>query len=223
MRRFSVRSLMALVLVSAVGLAALRNANAFWAGLTLGLALFAVASAVVGALILRGRRRYHWAGFAVFAGGYLAVAVGPWLAEFKPKLGTTQVLSYVQSKVAESAAQFSVAPRQQQRRALLMQKIQAARAVAADPADPALTALNARLATLDANIAKAQVTIESSSRWRSLLPGAVNQEDFLCVGHSVFALLAGLIGTAVAGAFDAWRAREHGDVNDSPRPWQMDE
>ncbi len=48
MRRFSILSLMAFVLVSAIGLAALRNANEHWAGAMLAIVF------VVGAL--RGRR-----------------------------------------------------------------------------------------------------------------------------------------------------------------------
>jgi hypothetical protein len=64
MRRFSVRSLMAFIFVSAVGLAALRNPNDVWAGAMLLVALAAVGIAVLGALILRGRERCWWLGSA---------------------------------------------------------------------------------------------------------------------------------------------------------------
>ena len=46
MRRFSIRTLMALVLVSAFGLAALRNANELWATVSAAAAARAAAVAV---------------------------------------------------------------------------------------------------------------------------------------------------------------------------------
>ncbi len=204
MRRLSVRDLMAFVFVSAVGLAALMNANQVWAGIMLGLALGAIATSAMGALILRGKGQYRWAGFAAFSGGYLAAAVGPYLGELKPQLGTTRFLNYVQSQVAEAATtKTTVMPTQQRRRAALLRRIQTVRAQTTGQDDPTVTALNNRLATLDANIVQLQASLQSGSRWRSLLPGAINGEDFLCVGHCLFTLLAGLIGSAVAGLFYA--------------------
>ncbi len=100
MRRFSIRSLTAFIVVAAIGLAALRNASDLWAGMLLLLALAAVAIAMMGAVILRGGERYWWAGFAFFGGGYLAVAVGPWLSDtFQPRLGTTQVLRHAHDRI----------------------------------------------------------------------------------------------------------------------------
>src|ERR1035441_7935872 len=96
MRRISIRSLMALVLVSAVGLAALRNAGDLWAGMLLLGTLAAVGVAVMGAIILRGRERYWWLGFALFSGGYLALALGP----LQRQLSTTHLLAYIHAKVS---------------------------------------------------------------------------------------------------------------------------
>jgi hypothetical protein len=69
MRRFSIRSVMSFVIVSALGLAALRNADELWAGMVLLFAMGSVGVAVLGAVFLRGRERAWWAGFAFFAGG----------------------------------------------------------------------------------------------------------------------------------------------------------
>ena len=63
MRRISIRTLMALVLVSAIGLAALRNASELWAGMMLRLALAAVGVAILGVALMRGRERAWWLGF----------------------------------------------------------------------------------------------------------------------------------------------------------------
>jgi hypothetical protein len=94
MRRFSIRSVMAFVLVAAICLAALRNANELWAGLMITVAYGAVATALIGALILPDKERYAWAGFAVFSGGYFIISLGPGLDDaFKPYLGTTILLN----------------------------------------------------------------------------------------------------------------------------------
>jgi hypothetical protein len=75
MRRFSVRSLMVLIVGAAVGLAALRNANVYWAaGMSIAV-LMALATSIASALILRGREQCASTGFAVFSGVYLVFAV----------------------------------------------------------------------------------------------------------------------------------------------------
>ena len=93
MRRISIRTLMAFVLVSAVGLAALRNASDPWAEMMLLVALVAAGVAVLGAALMRGRERAWWLGFAVFGGGYLAATLrnGPGItSRFQFGLGTAR-------------------------------------------------------------------------------------------------------------------------------------
>lgn len=93
MRRFSVRFFMVLVVVAAVGLAALRNANVYWASAIAVVVWLAIAASVIGALALRGRERYGWAGFAVFSVEYLGVTVGTALSDpFKDPFGTELAL-----------------------------------------------------------------------------------------------------------------------------------
>jgi hypothetical protein len=77
MLRFSVRTLMALVLGTAIGFAALRNANEFWGGLMVLAAVGSFGAAVLGAIILRGQERFSCAGFAFFGIGYLLIALDP--------------------------------------------------------------------------------------------------------------------------------------------------
>jgi len=90
MRRFSIRTAMAFVLVSAVGMAALRNASDLWAGIMFLVALGAVGVAVMFAVGLRGPERFSCAGFAFFGGGYLVLAILAWPREtVQPMLGTT--------------------------------------------------------------------------------------------------------------------------------------
>jgi hypothetical protein len=209
MRRFSIRSLMAFVLACALGMAALRNANEFWAGAMIMVALAAVGTAVLGALTLRGADRYGWAGFAVFSGGYLVIAVGPWPSDsFKPQLGTTALLTYVRARAADTLTSPTESlPGLQLRRAQLVQQIEAFAAVTRDSFDPALVELKKRLANVDIAIQRAIAGGPSASPWRALRPGAMHVAHFFCVGHSLFSLLAGLVGTAVARGFYARRLR----------------
>jgi hypothetical protein len=72
--RFSIAGLMGVVLISALGLAALRSVSETTAGITLLVACAALALAVVGAICRTGSERAWWLGFAVFGWGYLNLA-----------------------------------------------------------------------------------------------------------------------------------------------------
>jgi hypothetical protein len=76
--RFTLTQLMALVLCLGLGLAALRNADGFWAGATYNLGIMMVATALVGAIARKGRPRATWAGFAVFGYTYLIASLADW-------------------------------------------------------------------------------------------------------------------------------------------------
>jgi hypothetical protein len=158
MRRFSIRTLMSAIVVSAIGLAALRNANDLWAGMMFLVALTAVGVAVMGVVILRRREQFWCAGFALFGIGYLLLAVLPWLREaFQPMLGTTYLLKELYSSIT--------------------------------PVAPATSALAARAA----------ITAREAGFY-----------TFSRVGHSLFALLSGLLGGTVAAWF--YTRREQADA-----------
>ena len=105
MRRFSIRTLMAFVLVSAVGMAALRNASDLWAGMMLMAALAAVGVAVLGAALMRDRERAWWLGFGLFGGAYLIVSLIPPL---ESRLPTSKGLGYFRSKVSNWGSEVEV-------------------------------------------------------------------------------------------------------------------
>jgi hypothetical protein len=186
MRRFSIRTLMAFVLVTAVGLSALRNANAFWATVLTIVALASVCGAVLGASLLPGRERAWWLGFAVLGGVYLLVSLSP----LRYRLGTTHLLEYVQAKVEDiPIATFEIS--RFERDSVLFRIV--------------TTLGEVREQTVDNRVYTAThgqgllVSMAPPNRWRSLLPGAANFDAFQSVGHSLFALLAGLVGGMVAG------------------------
>ncbi len=198
MRRISIRSLMAVVLISAVGLAALRTASDLWAGWVLLLALAGVGIAVLGAVFMRGPERAWWVGFALFSGAYLALAVGPWFRDrSQPQLGTTYLLDYVHGRIhaspKDTPVDFEELKAQREKAALALASI---RSIVRNLNDPAFRLARQRLDDLD-------VEISSLKRMATL-------SQFHTIGHSVFCLLAGLAGGMVAVWFD--RRRERGEV-----------
>lgn len=171
MRRFSIRTLMAVVVVIAVGLAALRNANEGWAEAMMLVALAAaiIWIAVLRAVILRGKERYRQAGFALACCAYLVVALGPQ----QPLPGTTRLLNYLYAQMHPP----------------LRVEILSSRSVTYAPgAKPVIVTYPVG----------PQLQMPTMSR----APDA-----FLCIGHCLFALLAGLIGGMIATWFYARRER----------------
>jgi hypothetical protein len=185
MGRISIRRLMAFVIVSAIGLAALRNANELWAGLMLLIALAAVGIAVLGAVLMRDKERAWWLGFAVFAVGYLALSVGPFPS---PQLGTSQFLISMHPIVTASEAPLP--PILWRQRAHALAQVERLKAAGQGPADPMLKSAMQVLTNLDTQLA-----------------GTPSQVEFIRVGHALFALLAGLVGGTVALWFRARRER----------------
>lgn len=199
MRHFSVRTLMVLIVGAAVGLAALRNANVYWASAVAVVVGVAVAVSLIGALALRGKERYTWAGFAVFSVAYLGVTVGTVLSDpFKDPFGTNKLLNYV-SRVAAHESNLADP---QGVRAMVVREIESP-----ETSQWRRDYIKGQLEHLDEAIADDQAKQNSADRWRSWLPGAANTDEFLRVGHSLFALLSGLVGTVVGRTFYVRRKR----------------
>jgi hypothetical protein len=71
--RFSIAGLMGIVLVAAVGLAALRNTSPIWVGAIYLLTRAVLGLAVICAIYRRGAQRAWWIGFCLFGCGYVAL------------------------------------------------------------------------------------------------------------------------------------------------------
>jgi hypothetical protein len=100
--RFSIAGLMGIVVVAAIGLAALRNASETWAGVMLLFTFGVLLLAVVGVVCRGEAERAWWLGFALFGWGYMALALWSlsnnraaslptiaWLNALTTKLGVT--------------------------------------------------------------------------------------------------------------------------------------
>jgi hypothetical protein len=208
--------MMGLVLVAAVGLAALRNANEAWAGVMVLLTLGALGVSVLGVVHREGEERAWWLGFALFEGGYALLAFGPWFAdEVGPALGTTQLLNYVHTQ-----AIMSPVPQRATLATLLsdyqnsLARYQRVQRLVRSAKDPALVRATNQVELLASKLQALQgyappgapsgtsgPAQPPANRLLVLLPGAGNYEQFLRVGHCVFALAAGLLGATVSRWF----------------------
>jgi hypothetical protein len=187
MRRISIRTLMAFVLVSAVGLAALRNANELWAGMMILVALAGLGTAILAAINLGGRERAWWQGFALFSGGYLVAAFGP--VPFH--LATTQLLISMHPVITSPGTGPPVYPIFWRQRANALAQIERLKAAGQGPNDRELSGAMNMLANLNTQLA-----------------GTPNQDEFLRVGHCLFILLSGLLGGTIAMWLYAKRVRQ---------------
>jgi MFS family permease len=191
MRRISIRTLMAFVLVSAVGLAALRNANELWSGMMLLTALVAVGVAALGAVFTCGKERAFWVGFAFFGGGYLGLTVGPWVSDtFRHQLGTPHLIGYIYELIFLSDAKLFLLEKQALEAELARRK----QTTQNSGHDPTVSAMTRSIRAI-----QAQLTANKNA--------GIRYGPFQRVGHSLFALLAGLIGGTVAVWFYARRER----------------
>ncbi len=89
---FSLKTLLLLVTVSAVGCYALVQHTPLWASIVLTLTYGLLSIAVVLALVRRGSARAFWAGFAAAGWVYLVMALSPLLFAGAPTLMTTKAL-----------------------------------------------------------------------------------------------------------------------------------
>jgi hypothetical protein len=190
MRRYSIRTLMAFVLFSAVGMAAIRDASALCATVMTIVALTCFCVAVLWAILVRGRERAWWLGFALLGGLYLSVSLSP----LRYSLGTTQLLEYVSARAGDnSIASFDISRFDQS--SVLFRIV--------TPAGDVSERKVGNSVYHSTPTEELLASIAPSNRWRFLFPGAANFDAFQRIGHSLFSLLAGLVGGMVASWFYA--------------------
>ena len=206
MRRVSIRTLMAFILLSAISLAVLKNANELLAGATFLAALDMVGIAILGAIFLRGPQRAWWTGFALFAGTYLAFALVPWLSS---ELGMTAGFDYL-GKAMFSTSALRLSDSEETALLLLEEgyKTRLARmqrTVRNFNADPVVLEMTKELQNTQAKLVAS-------------LTAGPKPEHFQRVGHSLLALMAGLMGGMTALWFYARSERQEAHRLSIPLP-----
>jgi hypothetical protein len=79
--RFTLGELILMVVVVAIGLAAIRSGSPAWAGAMLSITFFAMICSLLGVILGRGTRRVYWSGFGLLGWSYLLLMYVPWLHE----------------------------------------------------------------------------------------------------------------------------------------------
>jgi hypothetical protein len=191
MRRFTILGLMGLVLGLAVAIAALRNADDYWAGGLMMATAGLIGVAALGAFYHSGRRRARRLGFVVFGGGYFALVFLGLHAGNLAKLPTTWVLTYVHQRVTPQTYTLTVTT-----------------VPAGGGTMPVGNSTPTQAVYAISPFALASgISGNGSARWKALLPGAANYEAFSAVGHCLFALLAGLLGMVIAQRYQSRQER----------------
>ncbi|WP_435008113.1 hypothetical protein P12x_005388 [Tundrisphaera lichenicola] len=196
MRRFSILSLMGLVLAMAVSFAALRGANDWWAGglvlATLGLLGYGILAAWHG----RGRSRAAWLGFLVFAGGYFfAIRTLPdpeasWLP-------TSQALQIFQDRwFGGSAITVIFAATGTTPSSLSLGNFVVSPVPSGNPATN--TTISANTIAYTTQVGVSGTTSSGGFVPTPMWPLVPNQAAFTNVGQSLFALLVGWIGALLS-------------------------
>lgn len=93
--RFSIASLLGLILFVAVGIAALRAASGPWDSAMFGLTMLILMSSILLVVHRRGDRRAFWVGFALFGWIYLA---GSLIPPIEGRFPTSKALAWLASK-----------------------------------------------------------------------------------------------------------------------------
>ena len=96
--RFHLGTLVILILLLAVGFAALRESNEIWGSSILSITLGLLLISILLAIHRTDKRRVFWLGFALFGSAYLALTLIP---SIESRLITTKALAYVDSKVPD--------------------------------------------------------------------------------------------------------------------------
>ena len=178
--RFTIASLLVVVLFVAVGFAALRESNEIWDSGVFTLTFAVLLASILLAIHRSEARRAFWIGFAVFGWIYLGLS---WVPSIESRLATTKALAYLESKVPGRPQNFF--------------KVQA---VAFSPDGN-------RLATSSLGT----VRLWDATTGRLLGGWGGTTENFVRIGHSLIALLAGWFGGLLSRRL--WRASRATDAS----------
>jgi hypothetical protein len=173
--RHSILRLMGFILALAVALAALRDANQYWADGLLMMTLLLLGTSLLAVVYTRGQSRAGWLGFLVFGGAYCALSMGV-PESLGVKLPTTKFISYAHARVLSA---------NRLRGKLVFSSVDSTTGVI--------------------SYDEAGIRADPSQRWKAILPGAADFGSFSVVSHCLVTLLVGLLGAFIARRFEKVR------------------
>jgi hypothetical protein len=99
--QFSLASLLIGVFAVAFACAAMRSASDLWASAAFTACVFVLLFSILAVLFLRDSTRAFWTGFCLFGVAYLLLVFGPWFSgNVKDHLITSKLLGYTHKKLA---------------------------------------------------------------------------------------------------------------------------
>jgi hypothetical protein len=174
--RFNIASLLVVVLLLGVGFAALRESIDLWDSGIFTLTQTALLISVLLAVHRTESRRSFWIGFALFGWAYLGLSSLP---SIESRLMTTKGLAYLRSKLSE--------------RSLKTNTVQHAGSWSLAPHNEVQNPRN-NAAGNDGIVVSHEVWLFDRTSGRRLNGWSGATENFVGIGHSLFALLLGMLG-----------------------------
>jgi hypothetical protein len=185
--RFNIASLLVVVLVLGVGFAALRESNDHWDSGLFTLTLCVLLVSILLAIHRTEAKRAFWIGFTVFASGYLSLSLVPSIGS---RLVTTKALAYMDSMVPGRTQSFLT--------------VSFTGTVSGAPANQVQAVAFSPQGNQLATSSLGTVRLWDATTGRLLGGWAGTTENFVRIGHSLLALLAGWFGGLLSRRL--WRA-----------------
>jgi WD40 repeat protein len=183
--RFRIGSLLILIVFLGVGFAALREATDLWDSIVLTLAIGVLLVSLLLAIHRKVERRAFWVAFALFGWVYLGLIAIP---SIESRLLTTRALAYLDSRIPRSIVITSGT-------------------TGTGNIDPiALTVRSVAFSTDGSVMASSDnsgnVRVWSSATVRRLWSANGTTENFVRIGHSLFAVLLAWLGGSLSRRLD---------------------
>jgi FG-GAP-like repeat len=192
--RFHIGTLVILVLVIGVSFTALRESNDFWDSFIFTLTLGILLISFLLAIHRTETRRSFWVGFSLFGGAFLVVSLVP---SIESRMTTTKALAYIDSKVLrpspaglvyfdyDNDGKMDLYVANSQSNVLYLNK--------GNGTFPDVTADAGLNPAGNQVMGNGRLSLNiSAGQW---LRGSVgSSENFIRIGHSLFALIAALLG-----------------------------
>ena len=175
--RFNIASLLGVILVLGVGFAALKKASDLWESGLFTLTLTVLLISVLLAVHRTESSRAFWIGFSLFGWAYLGLSLVP---SIESKLTTTKGLSYLRSKLSE--------------RSLKINTVRHTVSWSLAPRNQVHNPGNNEAGNDGIVIGQGEVWLFDRTSGRRLSGWNGTTENFIRIGHSLFALLAGRFG-----------------------------
>jgi hypothetical protein len=195
--RFNIASMLAIILVLGVGFAALRESSDLWVSGIFCVALVCLMISILLALHHTEFRRAFWIGFTVFGWIYLGLSLVP---SIEPRLMTTKALDYLTAKAQGRKLKIATVRQSETSSWSVSDKVESVVFGFGDN----------HFGTSDQG--NARIWDVATGRLIGVASGAI--ENFVRIGHALFALLVGWFGGQLSGRL--WRAAKHTEVECGP-------